>query len=180
MKQRLLRFLVGAFSRWRLAGCLMLPWAAQALELTDDRGVRVSFPAAPLRIVSLLPSLTESICALEACHRLVGVDRNSNWPASVQRLPQLGGLDDTPVERIVQLKPDVVLVAKSGRVIERLESLGLKVLALESESHADVQRSLSTLARLLDKPQAGLDVWAPGAASRRQSAAGGAGAERLL
>ena len=63
---------------------------------------------------SLLPSLTESVCALGACDRLVGVDRYSNWPASVQALPQLGGLEDANVERIVALKPDVVLACQVG------------------------------------------------------------------
>jgi iron complex transport system substrate-binding protein len=133
---------------------------AQSLQLQDDRGVKVSFSAPPQRIVSLLPSLTECVCALQACDRLVGVDRYSNWPLSVKALPQLGGLEDTPLERIVQLRPDVVLVAKSGRVIDRLEALGVKVLALESETHADVQRTLNTLANLLGRPQAGPSTWA--------------------
>ncbi len=133
---------------------------AQSLQLQDDRGVKVSFSAPPQRIVSLLPSLTECVCVLKACDRLVGVDRYSNWPPSVKALPQLGGLEDTPLERIVQLRPDVVLVAKSGRVIDRLEALGLKVLALESETHADVQRTLNTLATLLGRPQAGPSTWA--------------------
>ena len=48
--------------------------------IRDDRGREVSLPRPPQRIVSLLPSLTETICALDQCHRLVGVDRYSNWP----------------------------------------------------------------------------------------------------
>ena len=132
---------------------------AQSLQVQDDRGVKVSFSAPPQRIVSLLPSLTEAVCALQACDRLVGVDRYSNWPPKVKALPQLGGLDDTPLERVVQLRPDVVLIAKSGRIIDRLEALGIKVLALESETHADVQRSLNTLASLLGHPESGLQVW---------------------
>jgi iron complex transport system substrate-binding protein len=54
----------------------------------------------------------------------------------------------------------VVLIAKSGRLIERLEALGLKVLALESDRHADVQRTLNTLGILLGRPQAGPSAWA--------------------
>ncbi|MFY8017801.1 MAG: helical backbone metal receptor, partial [Inhella sp.] len=107
---------------------------AQSLQVQDDRGVKVSFSAPPQRIISLLPSITEAVCALQACDRLVGVDRYSNWPLTVKALPQLGGLDDTPLERVVQLRPDVVLIAKSGRIIDRLEALGIKVLALESET----------------------------------------------
>ncbi len=124
--------------------------AAQALQVTDDRGVTLRFDVAPQRIVSLLPSLTESVCALGECQRLVGVDRFSNWPASVRSLPQLGGLDDAPIEAIVALKPDVVLLAASARVSSRLESLGIKVLALEPKNFADVQRVLLQIGRLLN------------------------------
>lgn len=127
---------------------------AQGLQLTDDRGVTVRLHAPPQRIVSLLPSLTETVCALGQCQRLVGVDRSSNWPPSVRSLPQLGGLEDSPIEGIVALKPDVVLLAGSARVISRLESLGIKVLALEPKNFADVQRVLHQLGVLLNVPDA--------------------------
>ena len=126
----------------------------------DDRGTRVLFERPPQRIVSLLPSLTESVCALGACARLVGTDRYSNWPAAVRALPKLGGIDDAPIERIVALRPDVVLASSSARVSERLESLGLKVLVLESRDHAEVQRSLVTLAQMLGTPAEAGRVWA--------------------
>ena len=64
---------------------------ALALQVVDDRGVVVQFERSPQRIVSVLPSLTETICALGACDRLVGVDRYSNWPESVTQLPRMGG-----------------------------------------------------------------------------------------
>ena len=75
----------------RLLLLLALVGPAHALQVTDDRGVTVSFAQTPQRIVSLLPSLTESVCAMEQCQRLVGVDRYSNYPASVKALPVLGG-----------------------------------------------------------------------------------------
>jgi iron complex transport system substrate-binding protein len=125
---------------------------AQALQLTDDRGVSVSFAQTPQRIVSLLPSLTESVCALGQCQRLVGVDRYSDYPASVRSLPQLGGGIDPNMEGIVALKPDVVLLATSSRAGLRLESLGIKVVALEPKNHADVRRVLGQLGVLLDIP----------------------------
>ena len=128
--------------------------SAQALQITDDRGVSVTFAESPQRIVSLLPSLTESVCAMEQCHRLVGVDRYSNYPASVQRLPVLGGGLDPNIEGIVALKPDVVLLAMSSRASTRLESLGIKVVALETKSHADVKRVLKKLGTLLAVPEA--------------------------
>ena len=132
--------------------CLAVVGPAHALQVTDDRGVTVTFAQTPQRIVSLLPSLTESVCAMEQCQRLVGVDRYSNYPASVQALPMLGGGLDPNIEGIVALKPDVVLVAASSRASSRLESLGLKVVALEPKTHADVRRVLQTLGVLLDVP----------------------------
>jgi len=130
-----------------------------AITLRDDRGATLKLAAAPQRIVSLLPSLTESVCALGGCSRLVGTDRFSNSPASVLALPKLGGLDDAQIERIVALKPDVVLAAPSARVIDRLEALGLKVLVLESRDHADVQRTLRALALVLGVPTEADKVW---------------------
>ncbi len=123
--------------------------AASALQVTDDRGVTVALAQPPQRIVSLLPSLTESVCALGACARLVGVDRYSNYPASVRALPQVGGGLDPNVEAIVALRPDVVLLATSSRASRQLEALGLKVVALEPHSYAGVRRVLDKLGQLL-------------------------------
>ena len=136
----------------RILLLLVVVAPAHALQVTDDRGVAVTFAQTPQRIVSLLPSLTESVCAMEQCQRLVGVDRYSNHPASVKALPVLGGGLDPNIEGIVALKPDVVLVAASSRASSQLESLGLKVVALEPKTHADVRRVLQTLGVLLDVP----------------------------
>jgi iron complex transport system substrate-binding protein len=143
-----------------LAGLVGAAVAPAAESVVDDRGKPVTFAAPPQRIVSLLPSLTETVCALGACARLVGVDRFSNTPASVQALPKLGGLEDAHIERIVLLKPDLVLAARSARLLDRLEALGVKVLALESNSHADVKRSFALVGRLLGTPAAADQAWA--------------------
>ena len=128
--------------------------AAQGLQITDDRGVTVTFVQTPQRIVSMLPSLTESVCAMAQCHRLVGVDRYSNHPESLKSLPKLGGGMDPNIEAIVALKPDVVLMSGTSRSSERLEALGIKVVALETQNHADVKRVLSVLGVLLAVPDA--------------------------
>ena len=125
----------------------------KTIQVTDDRGVVVKLAQTPQRIVSLLPSLTESICELGQCQRLVGVDRYSNWPMAVTKLPQVGGGLDPNIEAIVALKPDVVLMATSSRASERLEALGVKVVALEPKSHADVQRVLIKIGQVLDIPE---------------------------
>lgn len=150
MKRRCFRLLLC----WLLASVVPGTGAAQALQLTDDRGMSVSLPQSPRRIVSLLPSLTEMVCELGQCQRLVGVDRYSNYPEPVRALPKVGGGLDPSVEAIIALKPDVVLLATSSPAAARLQSLGLKVLALEPKNYADVRRVLEIVGRLLDVPDA--------------------------
>ena len=139
------------FARWLVAGLLSTCALGHAapFEVEDDLGTRVRFDQAPQRVVSLLPSLTETICALGHCQRLVGVDRYSNWPESVKKLPQVGGGLDPNIEAIVALRPDVVVMASSSRARERLQALGLRVLALEPKTHADVQRVMGKLGVLV-------------------------------
>ncbi|MBN8492504.1 MAG: ABC transporter substrate-binding protein [Burkholderiales bacterium] len=136
-------------ARWR-------PWWAAALLWIALQALA----APPQRVVSLVPGLTESICALGACDRLVGTDRYSNWPAAVQALPKLGGLDDVPIERIAALKPDLVLAAPSARAVPRLQALGLRVVVLHTRSHEDVRHNLQTLGQLLGDEAAARTAWA--------------------
>lgn len=141
--------------------CAVAQSSAWAFDLVDDRQVTVTFAQSPQRIVSLLPSLTETVCELGQCQRLVGVDRYSNYPASVKKLPEVGGGLDPNIEAIVALRPDVVLMAVSSRAHERLQSLGIKVLALETKTHADVRRVLAVVGQLLQipAPQGADRVW---------------------
>jgi iron complex transport system substrate-binding protein len=142
---------------WLAAGCLWVGAGAfgarpaqAALQVTDDKGVVVTFDRSPQRIVSLLPSLAETVCELGLCHRLVGVDRYTNWPDALKNLPRVGGGLDPNIEQIVALRPDVVLMATSSRAADRLRALGVRVVALEPKTHADVQRVLLKLGQLLE------------------------------
>ncbi len=124
---------------WGLLACA-LALQAQAVQVVDDRGASVDLQRPPQRIVSMLPSLTEVICEMGACARLVGVDDYSNWPPEAARVQRVGGLEDTNVERIVALRPDLVMLASSSRAVARLEGLGIKVLTLEPRTLADLRR----------------------------------------
>ncbi|MFT3720732.1 ABC transporter substrate-binding protein [Pseudorhodoferax sp.] len=135
-----------------LACCCSALAQAAPYEIADETGARLRFEQPPARVVSLLPSLTETVCALGACARLVGVDRFSNWPPEVRRLPQLGGGIDPNVEAIVRARPDVVLASHTGQIGQRLRALGLKVVVLEPKNHADVRRVLGTVGELLGLP----------------------------
>ena len=147
----------------RRAAALLLALAAAGpalaqVTLRDDRGPTLVLQAPPRRVVSLLPSLTETVCALGECKALVGTDRYSDWPAEVRALPKLGGLDDANLERIVALRPDLVLAAPSSRVVDRLQALGVTVMVLESRNHADALRTLDLLGRAFGRSAAARQV----------------------
>ena len=134
--------------------------SALAVTVLDDLQQEVRLAQVPQRIVSLLPSLTESVCALGQCHKLVGLDRYSNWPESVKSVARVGGGLDPNIESIVALKPDLVLAAGSTRGADRLQALGLTVLRLEPRNHDDAQRVLRTVAQALHLPAADSErVW---------------------
>lgn len=160
-RRRFKAVLLGITLGWSmyLASMSTTQASASPIVVRDDRGTLQTFALVPQRIVSLMPSLTESVCALGGCERLVGTDRYSNWPSRIIRLPKLGGIEDANLERIIALKPDVVLAAPSTRVVERLEALGLKVVLLESKTHADVKRALDVVAALLGTPGASAPLW---------------------
>lgn len=153
--------------RWlgRIAGVLMaasffVPIAASArIAVTDDRGRVVELPAPPARIVSLQPSSTETVCELGACDRLVGIDRFSDWPRRVKGLPQVGGLEDAQLERIVALRPDLVVAGPYARVIDRLEALGIPVLVTEAKDLPDIRRMLGVVAQVLGSSGAEEALW---------------------
>ena len=164
-----LRVRIYAFTR-RTTSWLLAVWvcffssvffqSVQAVTVLDDRQQKVQIDQAPQRIVSLLPSLTETVCALKQCQKLVGLDRYSNWPESVKVVPRVGGGLDPNIESIVALKPDLVLAAGSTRGADRLQALGLNVLRLEPRNHADAQRVWRTVAQALHVPTPDSDrVW---------------------
>ena len=132
-----------------LAACCA---AAAPVTVTDDRGATVTLREPPRRIVTLLPSLAETVCALGACDRLVGVDDYANWPPQVRQLPQVGGLDDAGIERIVALRPDVVMLGSTARALGRLEALGVPVLGFDLKTLADVRRVFGRVAHVLQVP----------------------------
>lgn len=149
-----LRFTVGLGSVW-LALFVHAAPPAQAgpnLQVIDDQGATLTLAQTPARVVSLLPSLTETVCALAQCSRLVAVDAHSNAPEAVKKLPKTGTGLAPNIEAIVALQPDLVLLAASSPAVPRLRSLGLPVLALEPKTHADVWRVMQILAQVLRVP----------------------------
>jgi iron complex transport system substrate-binding protein len=116
---------------------------------TDSRNLNSFKDFSKLKIVSLVPSVSESVCALGACNNLIGVDKYSNWPNSINHLPKLGGLIDTNIESIVNLKPDLILLSRSSPAKQKLQSLGFWVESVDIQNLEDLHRTLILLSKIL-------------------------------
>jgi len=121
--------------------------------LRDDLQREVAVAHSPQRIISLLPSLTETVCALGACDRLVATDRYSDWPLQVKSLPKTGGLDDAEVEEIVRLHPDLVLLSRSQRITDRLHELGVESFALGTQRYSAIAHVVTVVGAILSVPE---------------------------
>lgn len=127
--------------------CLLLAWPAQAavIRLVDDAGQTLEFARSPQRIISLAPHLTELLFAVGAGAQLVGVDSASDFPRAAQALPRVGDYSRINFERILALKPDLVIVWVGGNRaadIHGLNKMGLPVLHTQATRLDDVARLL--------------------------------------
>jgi iron complex transport system substrate-binding protein len=124
------------------------------LTLTDDAGQQVTITAAPTRIVSLAPSNTEIVCALDACDDLVGVTDFDDYPAQVADVTDVvvGAVVD--VEKVVAADPELILAAGNGltptTVIDQLTRLGYAVLSLYPHDLAGVYDDISLVGKAID------------------------------
>ena len=113
-------------------------------------------PVPATRVISLAPSITETILALGAKDSLIAVSRFCEFP-EVAALPKAGGFNDISVETIIALKPQLLVVAKSPgnqKSVETLARLGISVLALPLTTVDDVATSMTELGHALGRDAA--------------------------
>jgi iron complex transport system substrate-binding protein len=126
---------------------------AAARTVTDQLGRRVTVPDTPQRVVSLAPSITEIVFALDQGHRLQGVTTYSDFPPEAVKLPKVGSYVYLDLEKIVALKPDLCIAIKDGnpRVIaQRLESLKIPVYAVHPNNLETIMKTVLEIGTLLN------------------------------
>jgi len=124
-----------------------------AKTITDQLGRHVTVPDKPQRVVSLAPSITEIVFALDQGHRLQGVTTYSDFPPEAVKLPKVGSYVHLDLEKIVALKPDLCIAIKDGnpRVIaQRLESLKIPVYAVDPNNLETIMKTVLEIGTLLN------------------------------
>ncbi len=115
----------------------------------------------PKKVVSLAPSVTETIFALGLGDRLVGVTTYCDYPPAAKRLPKIGSFTNPSLEAIVAKQPDLVIGVRGATdpaKAREMKALGLGVELLSVTSLADILDSMTTIARLLGAPDAGKEL----------------------
>lgn len=121
-------------------------------EVTDDLGRTIRIPVTPMRIVSLAPSSTETVYALNLQERLVGDTDFCDYPAAAKEKAKVGGPVNPSLEQIAALHPDLVLVTKSVNRLETvtaLQTLGIPSYAQNAKTVEEIIASTQKLAELL-------------------------------
>jgi iron complex transport system substrate-binding protein len=127
---RRIRGVAPAVLAWVALAVAATPFAfAQPVAATDALGRDVALPAPALRVVSMVPSHTETLCALGACDRLVGRDSLSDAPAEALAAPALGTAFAPDLEALIATAPDLVLADAFTGLPEALAPFGIAVYA---------------------------------------------------
>jgi len=125
--------------------------AGAGIRLTDDAGRSVSLAHPAQRIISLAPHMTELLFAAGAGAQIVGAVEFSNYPPAARRIARIGDSAQLDLERIVALKPDLLVVWQNGnaqRQLEKLLHLGIPVFYNEPRRLPDIARAIEQLGRM--------------------------------
>lgn len=123
-------------------------WRAALVGVVLSWGCALAAPTPrPQRIVSLSPNTTEMLYGIGAFERVVGVSVYCTYPPAVSKLPRVGGWQDSSIEKIVALHPDLVVLtdAQVPFIAEQMHAFGLKSAVVPTRSVADVFRAIKLL-----------------------------------
>lgn len=125
-----------------------------ARTVTDDIGRSVNIASAPKRIVSLAPGITEMLYALGLADYIAGVTTFCDWPADARTKQKIGGFTNPSIEKIVSLKPDLIIATADGNrqdTVAQLEKLGLSVYVINPSDTGGVLRDLLQIGKITNR-----------------------------
>ena len=139
------------------SGCIESPPRVEerSLTITDDLGRDVTIPKDLNRIISLSPSNTEILFALGLGDNVVGVTRYCNYPPEAQEREEIGGFVTVNIEKVVSLRPDLVLADSRFHrtIVEELEKLGLSVVALRSDDVDEILEDIELIGKITGREE---------------------------
>jgi iron complex transport system substrate-binding protein len=153
-----------------LLSALAAAQAHAAIAVKDDDGNTVTLSRPAQRVISLAPHVTEMLFAAGGGSHVVGVVAYSDFPEAAKKIPQIGSNREVDLERIMALKPDLIVVWRHGsseRQIDMVRKLGVPLFHSEPQKLEDIPESVARLGQLMGTEQ----VAGPAAAELRQQLA---------
>ena len=138
-----------------LFACLSFAFALHAnagITVIDDDGNTVTLQKPALRVIAMAPHVTELLFAAGGGERIVGAVSYSDFPEAAKRIPQIGSNRQVDIERVVAMKPDLIVVwmhGSSERQIEQLRALGIPLFHSEPRKLDEIPSSLDKLGKLM-------------------------------
>ena len=131
-----------------------------AREIRDASQVNVTVTDHPKRIVTLAPSLSELAADVlgESLDRIVGVSEYSDYPPGLKKVPSVGPYHLFNLEKVVALKPDLVLATLDGNSkdqVQHLREVGLSVIVVSTQNISEIEESMKLVSTALGKPEVG-------------------------
>jgi cobalamin transport system substrate-binding protein len=125
-------------------------------EMTDDAGRRVLLPARVTKVISLAPNLTEIVFAVGAGDKLVGRTSYCDYPAEAKAVAEIGDTLHPSLERIIALKPQVVLISTSSQLevfTQQLQNQNIAVFVTDPHDLEGVFRSIQQVGEMLGQKE---------------------------
>lgn len=122
-----------------------------SLEITDDLGRTIYIAETPERIVSLAPSITEILFALDLGDKVVGVTNYCDYPAEAMDKPKVGDYFNTNLEVIVTQSPDIVFSDGHDPVGDQLEDLGVTMVVFQPQDIPGIFRNIELVGEITDR-----------------------------
>jgi iron complex transport system substrate-binding protein len=123
-------------------------------EVVDGIGRRLRVPLTPHRVVALAPSITETIYSINAGDAVAGVTDFTDWPPEATQRPSVGGIVNPSIERLVSLRPDLVIATREANqmnTIDELDRLGVPVFVVDPQGLDGVLESVRQIGRALNR-----------------------------
>lgn len=125
-----------------------------SLKFIDEAGRKVVVLSPPKRIISLAPNITEILFSLGLDGEIVGVSTHCNFPEKAKSKVQVGSYISLDFEKILSLKPDIVVATGAGNtrdMVERLEKLGFPIYVIFPKNFDGILRSIDHLGKVVDR-----------------------------
>ncbi len=156
MEKRMISILIASFLMIVLVGCSQLPTGDESITITDSVGTEVVIEKIPERMIALLPSDVEILYALGVGDKIVAVGEYSDFPEDVMNKKKLGSGDNTNIEEIIALEPDMVFMGKMEKTEARTEQLrnaGISVIVTSANTIEEAFDVIGMIGQAVGKTQ---------------------------